>query len=597
MHLADMKKERAEVEIRSIASVSGGSLTNAFVALDEPFNESPNFRASAGRFAKQMAGSPGSFRAALGVVIGLVVLTGVATWAGLGDQVTDWWPIAPIVVSFLVALIVGPRSRGSFWAWWGSWLYVAVVAWLVLALIAVWWVDVAMAARVISFLVGLALTGWLISRRNLVSDYSFRATVCRKNGAPALLSHMNQTPQHVMCATELHGPHHIYMSRGFIWNWDFGIGEPGTMQVATAVQASSNLPGAFPVRWLSTAALKFVLDDPRSDPNQTESRLGLTDGGVYDNMGEQWADGMSRRTGGIRSSRLGPGAVAIGDVTSGGGIISVSKDGWERMAISGSQCDIPPIPLGASDADGNVALQASTKSGTVTDGKNVRIDSRTATEVTVVNDYAPSAERVNALDPPDPRGNAHLLMANASAGRQLAKLKQSRIPVLGELPGLMSVVSALYDNGTAIRRRDLVGRWLRRAQVEELAEQHSFEVGWPFTQGPENGQIIQIDRSPWRIPKMFDNDQRDPERAGRAAGAIAYLRSLDQSEEQWKCIAADNAEVATTFKPLGVEVTARLLYHAYVLSNVDLHVLLGYPLLDQDSLKSSGAFANLITSS
>jgi hypothetical protein len=38
--------------------------------------------------------------------------------------------------------------------------------------------------------------------------------------------------------------------------------------------------------------------------------------------------------------------------------------------------------------------------------------------------------------------------------------------------------------------------------------------------------------------------------------------------------------VPTTLLPFSKKVTARLLYHAYVLAMIDLHVILDYPLLD-----------------
>jgi hypothetical protein len=382
------------------------------------------------------------------------------------------------------------------------------------------------------------------------------------------------------------------MSQGFTWNWDFGIGHPNSMKVATAVQASSNLPGAFPIRWIPTGDQGFVLSDPTAEAD-SQTQLALTDGGVYDNMGEQWADGLGNRVRTIVRARLGPQALAVGELTTSGGAVKVARTDWERMAISGPECGIKPIPIDAVDEDGSIRLPAVAMSGVIAAGKIVRIDHRDASNVVVVDDYAAMMKRAESIVPHDAGRSAHLIMANASAGRALAKLKRSRIPVLGELSGLMSVVSALYDNGTAIRRRDLVGRWLRRGAIDKLAEEHGFGVGWPFTEGADNGQIIQIDRSPWRIPRFLE-EGADADRAARAVAAIAFLETLDETEDQWKCITAENAEVATTFKPLGVEVTARLLYHAYVLSIVDLHVLLGYPLLSESALNSVDAFKRLI---
>jgi hypothetical protein len=57
-----------------------------------------------------------------------------------------------------------------------------------------------------------------------------------------------------------------------------------------AVQASAAFPGGFPVRWLRTARHEFS-----KGAQQIAPRMALSDGGVYDNLGEQWSTGVARR--------------------------------------------------------------------------------------------------------------------------------------------------------------------------------------------------------------------------------------------------------------------------------------------------------------
>jgi hypothetical protein len=53
--------------------------------------------------------------------------------------------------------------------------------------------------------------------------------------------------------------------------------------------ASANLPGAFPVRFLSTRSMAL-----RGGAHAART-LALTDGGVYDNMADQWPIGWAKR--------------------------------------------------------------------------------------------------------------------------------------------------------------------------------------------------------------------------------------------------------------------------------------------------------------
>jgi hypothetical protein len=99
---------------------------------------------------------------------------------------------------------------------------------------------------------------------------------------------MPSTPIHVFCATELRATHHLYLSRDFAYCYDYGLGSRPNLPIHTAVQASANLPGAFPTRWLRARPFGF-------SEAAVPRLLALTDGGVYDNMADQWFDEYRRR--------------------------------------------------------------------------------------------------------------------------------------------------------------------------------------------------------------------------------------------------------------------------------------------------------------
>jgi hypothetical protein len=142
-----------------------------------------------------------------------------------------------------------------------------------------------------------------------------------------------------------------------------------------------------------------------------------------------------------------------------------------------------------------------------------------------------------------------------------------RLPLIGELLTLLRDKSVLYDNGNSVRRSELVSRF-------DLAERERRGL---------RGALVHIPQSPFDVPDEFcAEDRRWPDRAARARAALAALETSAASADartEWSEVAGENAAVATTLVGLGDAVAARLLHHAYVLAMVNLHVILGYPLL------------------
>jgi predicted acylesterase/phospholipase RssA len=168
-----------------------------------------------------------------------------------------------------------------------------------------------------------------------------------------------------------------------------------------------------------------------------------------------------------------------------------------------------------------------------------------------------------------PRPSIHpvdeVVVVNASAGRGVVRRRTARWPLVGEISSLMAVKDVLYDQTTATRRRLLDLRYrIARSPVPV-----------PIPDGALCGSTIQIDRSPFDLPRAFEAGGDDA--ASRAAAVLALLGP--ESEEAWDAIAQANRRVKTSLSRIGVERSAAIVRHAYVLTMANCHVLLGYPLL------------------
>ena len=104
------------------------------------------------------------------------------------------------------------------------------------------------------------------------------------------------------------------------------------MRLATTVRASAALPVAFPPVGLELDRLGVRLTRPwrpQGAPTVPVARLVLTDGGVYDNMGDEWEYGYPERAAG--SALLPPDGAANFLV-----VANASKDiGWSPFGRAG----------------------------------------------------------------------------------------------------------------------------------------------------------------------------------------------------------------------------------------------------------------------
>lgn len=254
MYLADAGRNR---EVVSIASVSGGSIANGVVAHEMDYSAADGM----------------TFRAAVRPVLRLIANKGLFAWgpatnwylwllilAGLGLAVS----VVGVLVNMVDALHGTPPSAGRV----VRWLLAAVVAWLATLL--------------------------LFSARSVVVDRALRRVLFSRDGVATPLRAVRGRVGHVFCATELQSADHLYFAPEFVSTYRLGVGEPADLTLATAVQCSACLPGAFRPRRLP-AARHHLRPFPHVKPEVRTDTLVLQDGGVYDNMADQWHQGFTDR--------------------------------------------------------------------------------------------------------------------------------------------------------------------------------------------------------------------------------------------------------------------------------------------------------------
>jgi hypothetical protein len=257
MYLVDAK---ANKDVTSIASVSGGSLTNAFVGQTVDFRNT-----NSAEFETYVAGPLATQIAKRGTLF------------------------APFLTKvFLLVLVVGA----------------------VLVFAPFFTVAGTLSLRLLFFLILLSVWGWLFGKRGAVCARAFKKTLFSPSAQPTPLCRLSRKDfDHVICATELRSAEQVYFSGDFVYSYWLGHGRPADLMLARAVQASACFPGGFPPAQLPTKRHQFT-DAPThaGGPPSPPKKLMMSDGGVYDNMGDQWARGFEERV--ERWPELGHGRLA-----------------------------------------------------------------------------------------------------------------------------------------------------------------------------------------------------------------------------------------------------------------------------------------------
>lgn len=224
LYLVDSSRNR---DVQTITSVSGGSLTNAYLSLlATPFNKmsANEFRKHAASFSNQIAGSP--------VMWKLAWVTYLLPWTIWLVPVPQFWIRFAVFIALICiwAFQIGPRSRGTLWGWSGTWLYLGLLVIPAIVAIPVSWGIIHQGWRILTIDIAL-IAGVLLalSRRHIVAGMAFGATIHSPdaNAQRHLSDGFSTGVRHVFCATEAHVGRHIFFSRDFVFTPDFGLGVPG----------------------------------------------------------------------------------------------------------------------------------------------------------------------------------------------------------------------------------------------------------------------------------------------------------------------------------------------------------------------------------
>ena len=218
-----------------------------------------------------------------------------------GGSLTNAWlaqggDYSRLTAEELERRIVRPLVRqvahlGTLWASWTTWVYIVALCIVLLTVLSVWWFPIDLFMRIVAFVLGLTAWGLLAGLRGTMCARAFRRTLYSADGRPTLLREIERANvQHIICATDVRAGQHVYFSGDFVCSYRLGWGCPAEFRLADAVQASAAFPGGFPPRWLATKHHSFV-DGARKTPRF----MVLSDGGVYDNMAEQWSIGVRSR--------------------------------------------------------------------------------------------------------------------------------------------------------------------------------------------------------------------------------------------------------------------------------------------------------------
>lgn len=250
LYLADVGRH---CDVGAIASVSGGSVTNGVVAHEMDYRQA----------------SAADVRAMLRPLLRHIAYTGLFFW---GPS-----------TNFYVATVLAVLGLGLL----------GFAAGLIMAFIT--GIGIAPGAVLAGSLIVLAAGIVIFGQRSKVVDRALARTHFSRDGRPTRLAGVARSLDHVLCATELQAGEHFYFSPRFVYSYRFGCGLPGDLPLSTAVQASACLPGAFAARRLAAAPCRFERSAEVTEPAAVPGQMLLTDGGVYDNMADQWAGGLAAR--------------------------------------------------------------------------------------------------------------------------------------------------------------------------------------------------------------------------------------------------------------------------------------------------------------
>jgi hypothetical protein len=367
MYLVDAGRH---TDVVAISSVSGGSIANGAVAheVDLATTDPQEFRRRLRPLVRHVAdeglfffgpATNGYVRRVLLLVAVLLVMCLLLLGLGLGFAIGVVWPparpggLVPWHLGVALALAgiglavsfarVGTKDRVA-----PDRLLVGLLAalglvgaGLVVARIAGVGPDLVVGAAdaagglVIGVVVAAIGCLWLFERRSEAADRALARVHFGGDTPTDLAAVPSRSVTHVLCATELQSGDHAYFAPRFVYSYRHGLADPPVpgLRLSTAVQASACLPGAFVPRRLDVSGWgldRSHLRGADAIPPAPPTHMVLTDGGVYDNMADQWFQGYPART--ARLPRLSALAHAPVDVL----LVANASAGWRWRPMPAS---------------------------------------------------------------------------------------------------------------------------------------------------------------------------------------------------------------------------------------------------------------------
>lgn len=254
----------ASQHIRLISSVSGGSITNALLALIgfQTATRDQIVRV-VGRAARNIANEGTFFLPRRGYWVGIFAGSAFAVLAMLG-----------------LGQILGTSRREAL----SAALLLAIAIALIFAIY--WFCRLVLFRKALQIWAYTDFLGKVLADGSSRSEQRLRMREMQRFGLSDL---PGSKVRHVFCATELVSGRPFYMSPAQLTSPAYGACEPN-MHLAHAIYASAAFPGVFPPLRLRTKAMGLRGGDEPMRPRD----LVLADGGVYNNLGTDWFDDSSR---------------------------------------------------------------------------------------------------------------------------------------------------------------------------------------------------------------------------------------------------------------------------------------------------------------
>jgi hypothetical protein len=338
-----------------------------------------------------------------------------------------------------------------------------------------------------------------------------------------------------------------------VYSSQSGFGRLDDLPLSTAVQVSANFPGAFPVRIVRAPLRAFLGVTMLSD------QLMFSDGGVFDNLADAWfVDRYDREQMQLDVQNL---TQEIGQVYAA------------QAARLSEQYHRALNPIGPRQDDDLPKAADSLNERRLGDEQPPEsLDEQQSGDVQRLRELhekqlRQEEELKSCTEAMLLRAkHVQLIVVNASPRVFWKRLRRIRIPLLGEITGFTRITNVMYNNITGTRAEDLRAR---------------------FEKDDPSGCVVNIDRSLpfWPEAKSWRRSIKENEEIEKRKLRIADYLGIESSNgsvaaQRLDEITHEVSAIPTTLKPLGINRTAKLLYHGYLQAMLSAHLFLDSPLLE-----------------